>query len=519
LRQRQKAQAPPRGGLLQRLTDSGFQASASALTECISSGGTDLLFEALANLQGGSASLVRAELVGLLLVLVAHGFPQSSGREAELLMELQNTLTSLYQAAEWSCVEDSEQFREMPTRLCEGCVSFSAHGELKRSLVEAPETLQGILEFMYDADLSEPSLAFAVVAFLFNLCQGRGDLESMGGTSAMLHSGLRQDGLLGLLYSDILAAADPGPPELAAYFRATLCAPHASCQSNCPLAAALLAKCAQSCPSSHFLVGLTLRLLCLEPDHRTGMASCGGVICTLLHLSDSAGEAGWVGIYQTLAQVCITTDPALITEEDQLRAIAPLVRLMQHSDEQLQLDGAMGLTNLLTIGDSVRSMALQAGAWSLCQERLFSENEGVRRAVTEAMCNFTAAPEVVEFYASGEGDLELQGFTSFCSAADHGTQVAATGALAMLARHPEVALRIASGARCQRLLEVLSSSEDPDIQHRVVSCLNGIYQAPGVATDLRKLIRTAFVEKQNSRGFVSSEAEALAFSAMGDEGC
>ena len=55
--------------------------------------------------------------------------------------------------------------------------------------------------------------------------------------------------------------------------------------------------------------------------------------------------------------------------------------------------------------------------------------------------------------------------------------VAATGALAMLARCPEVALRIASGARCQRLLEVLESTADPDIQHRVVSCLTGIIRA------------------------------------------
>jgi len=220
---------------------------------------------------------------------------------------------------------------------------------------------------------------------------------------------------------------------------------------------------------------------------------------------------------QTLAQVCITTDPVLLAPDDLLRAVNPFVQLMQYPDDQLQLDGAMGLTNLLTMGDEVRSLALQAGAWGLCQELLFSENQGVRRAATEAMCNFTAAPEVVEFCACGQGDLELQVFTSFCAAPDHGTQVAATGALAMLARHPEVALRIAQGARCQRLLEVLASSEDPHIQHRVVSCLNGIYHTPEVPTELRQLIHVAFVEKRESGGFVSSEAEALACSAVEKE--
>merc|ERR1719456_2028436 len=46
------AKVTPRGGLLQRLASSGFEAS--ALTECIGSGGTDLLFDALSHYQGGS---------------------------------------------------------------------------------------------------------------------------------------------------------------------------------------------------------------------------------------------------------------------------------------------------------------------------------------------------------------------------------------------------------------------------------------------------------------------------------
>ena len=57
------------------------------------------------------------------------------------------------------------------------------------------------------------------------------------------------------------------------------------------------------------------------------------------------------------------------------------------------------------------------------------------------------ARSVLKNILVSESGLVLQVFTSFCAAPDRGTQVAATGALAMLARHPEVALRIASGAR------------------------------------------------------------------------
>jgi hypothetical protein len=501
--------------LLQRLAGSGLESL--ALSECIASGGTDLLFDALGDFQDGSGALQRAELVGLLLVLVSHGFPQSAGREGPLLQELQRTLATLYDAAEGTNVQDSEQFRELPLRLFEGCVCFSAHGDLKKGFIESPETLQALLDFVGDADLSDPSLAFAVASLLFNLCCSRGDLDILGASSAKLKAGLRQDSLQGLLYSDILVAADPGPPELAAFFRAALCTP--STGGTVPFAAPVLVRCAESSPHAACLAALTLRLLCLEPDHRTPLAVADGVFGMLLALtdSDSMDEVMRTGIRQTLAQVCITTDPTLIAPDDQLRAIACFVPLMQHPEEQMQLDGTMGLTNLLTTHDDVRSLALQAGTWAICQELLFSESQGVRRAATEAMCNFTAAPEVVEFCASGQCDLELQVFTSFCAAPDHGTQVAATGALAMLARYPEVASRIAGGSRCQRLLEVLETTANADIQHRVVSCLNGICHAPDVPADLHELILKALRDKQESGGFASSEAEALALSVLDEE--
>jgi len=498
------------GGFMQRLQNSNFETS--PLSECISSGGTDLLFDALGDCSG---SLGRAELVGLLLVLVAHGFPQAAGREGELLQELCGTLATLYEAAEWTCVEDSEQFQDLPTRLCEGCVCFTAHSELKRSLSEAPKTLEAILDFMCEVDLSDPSLAFAVASFLFNLCRGRGDMESLGASSATLTAGLRPDSLLGLLYSDVLGVADPGSPELAAYFRSILCAPSTSGAPPC--APTLLTRCAESCPAAGCLVACTLRLLCLVPEHRITLGTTDGFLSAMLFLNDSVPETFQACVQQTLAEVCITTDPFLISFEDQLGAVGLCVRLMQQPDDQLQLDGAMGLTNLLTAGDDVRSLALEAGAWGRCQELLFSENEGVRRAVTEAMCNFTASPEVVEFCACGQGDLELQVFTSFCAAPDRGTQVAATGALAMLARNHEVALRIASGARCQRLLEVFATAEDPDIQHRLASCLNGLFQTPGLPMESLQLIHSAFQEKLENVGFVSDEAHSLVWSALGNE--
>jgi hypothetical protein len=252
--------------------------------------------------------------------------------------------------------------------------------------------------------------------------------------------------------------------------------------------------------------------------HRVPITVSGsvGALLALLDPEEVATiqDAEAAGIRQALAQLCISTDPALIPVPDQLRCISHFVDLMQHPVGQLQLDGAMGLTNLLTTGEETRSLALQTGAWGLCQELLFSENEAVRRAATEALCNFTAASEVVEFCAAGQGDLEIQAFASFCAVEDRGTQVAATGALAMLSRHPAVALRIASGAGCQRVLDAFDVTEDPDIQHRAASCLTSLFHTPGLCPEMRYRIREAFTKKHRIGGFVSSEVEALAWSTM-----
>jgi hypothetical protein len=507
--------APVRGGLLERLADSGLQPS--ALTEYIGSGGTEILFDALWDYQDDSGVLIRAELIGLLLVLVSNSFPQTGGRETELLVELRRTLTSLPQKSDWP-PEDFEQFQQLPTRLCEGCVSFTAHAGLKKDLLKSPETLQAILDFMRVADFSEAHLAFAVASFIFNLCRSSSDFENTESFSASLQSGLRKDGLLSMLYADVLEIADPGSPKLAAALEEIICA---SLEGEGCIAGVLLVKCMESgCSNARSLAVLTLRLLCVNTQHRTPLAVSGaiGALLALLELQEEeAAPSELDGIRQALAQLCISTDPTLLTADEQLNCIGHFVSLMQHDETQLQLEGAMGLTNLLTTGDDARTLALQAGAWNLCQELLFSEVQAVRRSAAEAMCNFTAAPEILDFIASGHGDLEIQVFTSFCAVEDHGTQVAATGALAMLARNPDVALRIASGARCQRLVEVFQDTQDAGIQHRAASCLSSIFQAPGLSADSRGLIQAAFAEKQQHGGFASSEAEALAWAIVKDE--
>merc|ERR1712176_1501713 len=135
---------------------------------------------------------------------------------------------------------------------------------------------------------------------------------------------------------------------------------------------------------------------------------------------------------QALAQILISTNPALLPYSEQLDAVRPLVQLLEHRHELLQFEAAMGLTNLLTSSEELRTRAVQGNAWNACRELLFCENEMVQRAGLEAMCNLTMAPEIIEKFAKGKCELEIRVFISFCNADDKVTIIAASGALAML---------------------------------------------------------------------------------------
>lgn len=492
--------ASPHDDLMNFLLLSGF--SPSAITSRIDRGCIDALFDSLARYQDADSCLIHAEMVGLLLVLVSWSrvqWPRDPPfrNMHDLLLDLRCSLITLRESCRWASA-GVEPAPELHIRLCESCVCFTAHAEFKEMLLKAPETLQAMLSLVSAEELKkEPHFAFLYSSLIFNLCRSREDLFERD----LLLSELREDSLIGHLYGDVLKSADAGSPELAEQLRAR-------CALRSP-AVALLSRCAESASASaHDLTSFSLRLICKLPKHRGAVAASGGMPA-LLALLKHGTEAGQQATHEALAQVCISVTPSSFSQGEQLQAVEPLLWLMRRGRGRQQVDAAMGLTHLLTAGDELRSAAVQAGAWQLCQELLFCQSEALRRCVTEAMCNLTAQPAVRQLFATGGADREIEVFGSLCLAHDRATQVAAAGALATIAMHPDVAVRIAGGARWQRLLGLLDR-QDPDIQHRVAACLCHICNAQGVAHDVRMEVWAALKDKCERLGFVSCEAEALA---------
>lgn len=261
------------------------------------------------------------------------------------------------------------------------------------------------------------------------------------------------------------------------------------------------------------MVAFTLKFLCMEQSRRRYIVSSGGVR-TLLGLVDLEDDMPRDAARQALAQICISTNPQMMQYSEQLDSVRPLGQLLEHKHELMQFEAAMGLTNLLTSSEELRSRAVQGDVWRGCRELLFSENEMVQRAGLEAMCNLTMAPEIVEKFAQGKFELEIRVFISFCNSEDKATVVAAGGALAMLAQYDEVAVQIAANEKFDTLAEFLEEqAKDPQVQHRLVATLGSIHEAEGVPTPTVAKV-AAWLSAARGSGFASPEAEAIAKSIL-----
>ncbi|CAE7508334.1 TRMT2A, partial [Symbiodinium pilosum] len=135
----------------------------------------------------------------------------------------------------------------------------------------------------------------------------------------------------------------------------------------------------------------------------------------------------------------------------------------------------------------------------------------VQRAGLEALCNMTMAEEVAERFALGRAENELNIFGAFCTSEVERQQSAATGALAILAGHDEVAVRIADCQQClQGLLHAVLDSDLPAVEIRAVSAIVSIRRAEGISAETRRAIFSVLQERLSRGGFESLDAQELA---------
>uniref|UniRef100_A0A3B3U926 Unc-45 myosin chaperone A n=1 Tax=Poecilia latipinna TaxID=48699 RepID=A0A3B3U926_9TELE len=253
-----------------------------------------------------------------------------------------------------------------------------------------------------------------------------------------------------------------------------------------------------------FIARVFLALVDRQEDRGPLVAQGGGK--ALIPLATDNTDIGKVKAAQALAKIAITSNPEIAFPGERIyEVVRPLVNLLHLECTLLQnFESLMALTNLAGISERLRQKIIKEKALPKIEGYMFEENELVRAAATECMCNLVLSTEVQKlFVATGNDRLKL--LVLYCGEEDERLRKAAAGTLAMLtAEQPELCPRIpGTTTHWLEIFQALLLSEISDLRHRGVVIVQNMMQA----------------EKGLAEALMESEAlEILTVLAKGGEG-
>uniref|UniRef100_A0A3P9M3R5 Protein unc-45 homolog B n=1 Tax=Oryzias latipes TaxID=8090 RepID=A0A3P9M3R5_ORYLA len=149
--------------------------------------------------------------------------------------------------------------------------------------------------------------------------------------------------------------------------------------------------------------------------------------------------------------------------------VRPLVSLLHTDKEGAQnYEALRGLTNLAAYSEKLRwSKIVKEKALPEIENLMFEENEKIRLAATECMCNLVTSKEVQERYLE-DGNDKLKLLVLLCGEDDDKIQIAAAGALAMITAAQKKLCTKMTLVTVQwlEILQRLCLHSNPKIQHR-----------------------------------------------------
>uniref|UniRef100_A0AAX7SVJ8 UNC-45/Cro1/She4 central domain-containing protein n=1 Tax=Astatotilapia calliptera TaxID=8154 RepID=A0AAX7SVJ8_ASTCA len=166
-------------------------------------------------------------------------------------------------------------------------------------------------------------------------------------------------------------------------------------------------------------------------DRGTIVAQGGGK--ALIPLALEGTEAGKVKASHVIAKIAAISNPEIAFPGERVyEVIRPLVNLLHTDREGMQnYEALRGLTNLAGFSEKLRVKIVKEKALSEIENYMFEENEQIRLAATECMCNLVTCKEVQDRYLE-DGNDKLKLLVLLCGEDDDKLQIAAAGALAMI---------------------------------------------------------------------------------------
>jgi len=234
-------------------------------------------------------------------------------------------------------------------------------------------------------------------------------------------------------------------------------------------------------------------------------ANCGAVVQqggtrALLNLFGENTIEGKRYAAHSIAKIAIKMNPALaFSGQRAMDACRPCISLIESTNENtfLVYDGLMGLTNLASVSDSVRERIIREGGCHHIDFQMLEDNEALRRAATQAICNLALSDKFKERYLpevkdSTEPVDRLKAVFVFCADEEYHTRVAALGALAYLTSDTRICKCIMNIGSFEEVVMETVLLEDQGIRHRLLVILQNMLASDKEIAE--KIINTQIFE-------------------------
>jgi len=214
--------------------------------------------------------------------------------------------------------------------------------------------------------------------------------------------------------------------------------------------------------------------------------NCGTLVAqggtrAMLDLFSNNTDIGKKTAAHGIAKIAIKMNPSLaFSGQKALDACRPCISMIDSTqvDEFLIFDGLLALTNLASVGNSVRERIMREKGCHAIEYQQFEDNLILRRAATECICNMALSEKVRERYFAEDDAFtpndKLKMTFVLCSDDDEKTRLAALGAMAYLTQEEKICkcvVRIGSWIEVVKEIIVL---EDPAHRHRLLVMLQNM---------------------------------------------
>lgn len=227
-------------------------------------------------------------------------------------------------------------------------------------------------------------------------------------------------------------------------------------------------------------IGLFARV----PKHRGIIVQQGAVAALLVSASALEGgketyEQDLSRCRQSLAHVCISINPNLLTYREVLDIIPHLLALLEDTYQLYQYESCLALTNITSSSEDARNRVFHGRGWSSLLNVATDENDMCRAAGLEGLCNMAMCELVQDRFAEGFQTVDLQILLAFLGEKENArAQSAAAGCLAILTSDCRVALRLCGISNVSNIARTLKDEEDmrtkPAVLLRVMTIASNI---------------------------------------------